>query len=66
MIGPIDPVGSSETDSIRLGNLEELCQAVMEILIDIKDVAKNQSRYEHSMRKAGIVAAQFINEVKQL
>lgn len=61
LVGKINPVGESNTDSERFENLKLLCDLVEELLIGITDVAnENKDRYESSMKRAGDYAQNFL------
>ena len=61
LIGPIDPVGVTETDNERFENLKAQCQLVDELIMRIQYVANtNINRPECSMKRAGEYAAKFL------
>lgn len=57
--GAIDPVGCSRTDEDRYDNLEDTILLMNCLIEDLASVAKNRTRYEASMKKAGEKAYQF-------
>ena len=59
LIGPIEPVGSSQVDEKRYENLEAHIDLLYALLTDLQDVSKEADRVEHSMKKAGAKAARF-------
>lgn len=64
LVGPIKPVGSSETDSVRFENLKILTALVENLIMDINDVGfENQGSQFASMKKAGEYATDFINRI---
>lgn len=60
LTGKIEPVGESHTDDKRLENLKETVVIVEQLLNDIYQVAKNESRHEHSMKVAGKYAREYL------
>jgi len=65
LIGSINPIGESNTDSKRFENLKEMTELVQELLSDISRVASYKNQYEHSVKKAGEYAYKFLKEVKE-
>ena len=65
LIGDIDPVGETNEDEERFGNLEDMCALVAGLLFEIKRVSGNADRSEGSMRRAGKYAQVFLNDVKE-
>ena len=66
VIGPISPAGESHIDSVRYDNLRATTELVELLLIDISHVARHKDRQEASMRKAGIHAQEFMDEMKDV
>ena len=64
LIGKVEPVGETETDSVRLGNLEELCGLMDKLLYDIILVAGQKDCPEYSRKKAGEFAYKYLQEIK--
>ena len=62
LIGPVMPVGSSHVDDVRFYNLVELVSLLDKLLYDINQVAKNKTRHEHSMKKAGELASSKLDD----
>mgnify|MGYP006424426257 CR=1 FL=1 len=62
--GKIDLVGSSHIDKERFKNLENMCELVNELLVDINRVAADKENHQHSVQKAGCYAAGFLKELK--
>jgi hypothetical protein len=61
LVGPIGPVGETNADTERFGNLEAMTELVGMLLTDIADVARhNKDRIEHTMNKAGKHAHAFL------
>lgn len=65
LCGMINPQGESNIDAVRYENLEQTIDVVERLINDIVRVAENQKRPEHSMRKAGIRADEFLMQLKQ-
>jgi len=63
LIGPIDPVGESRTDEKRFQNLKQHCELIELLVQEVEVVAMNQTRVEHSMRKAGEFAAHYLRDL---
>jgi hypothetical protein len=63
LVGPIDPVGESNTDDIRFENLKIMTELVDELLTDIDHVASNRDRAEYSMKRAGEHASKFYDDL---
>lgn len=59
LVGPIRPVGKTETDEIRFENLKTMCDLVNALLTDIDSVAMCAHRSEFSVSRAGKYAADF-------
>ena len=62
LIGPIDPVGESHTDGMRLENLAVMTDLIERLLLDVGGVVPNKARIEFSLRRAGEHAAEFMYE----
>lgn len=61
LIGPIDPVGSSDKDEVRFENLEAMCKLVTKLVQGIDRVYyENKGRSEHSIKKAADFAKNFL------
>lgn len=66
LIGNIEPIGETNTDAQRLENLKETIYLTNRLINDILEVAKNQTRQEYSILKAGIEAQIFKNDLRDL
>lgn len=65
LVGPIDPAGDASIDPDRLENLKALCDLTELFLVDINHIAVHNSHsHEHSVKKAGDYASQFLRDVK--
>lgn len=62
LIGPIDPVGETNTDNKRFENLKVMCDLVDKLLTDIDRVIPNKRRAEYSMKRAGEYASDFFDK----
>ena len=60
LIGNIQPIGAAHIDEERLKNLKETIDLVELLLSDISNVAREASRQEASMKKAGIYAKEYL------
>lgn len=65
LIGPVLPVGETHTDERRYENLEKMIELANLLLWDIREVSKNKDRHEASMKKAGTLADEFLNSIKE-
>lgn len=65
LIGSIDPVGESHTDSKRYENLEKMIELADLLIADIHGVTGNHSRHEFSMNKSGSRARGFIEHIRR-
>lgn len=63
IVGPIEPVGCSNTDEKRLENLKLLTSVVGRLLNDIDSVAMCKNNYQHSMQVCGQWASDFQDEI---
>lgn len=64
LVGPVDPVGETNTDNARLENLKALIELVDTLVGDIDKVASNKTKPEYSMKRAGDFADQFIGDLQ--
>lgn len=66
LIGPIKPVGKTQTDEERYENLLDMISVADCLLYDINDVAReNKDRQEFSMKLAGKKADRFLKSIKE-
>lgn len=63
LLGEINPVGEYNEDNERFDNLEETIDLTRKLIYNIREVSFNKTRYEHSMREAGVKAQSFMNEL---
>ena len=61
LIGKIKPVGKTETDGIRLDNLEQMIATVDILLDDILEVATLSDKPEYSVSRAGKRAEDYLS-----
>ena len=67
LVGEIKPVGSSETDTVRLENLENMIELVECLMKDIVDVSYMSKHYwEASIINASKVSNDFIKVVSEM
>ena len=60
LVGPIEPVGETNTDNERFENLENMTALLDCLMADVADIARfNKDREEYSMNKAGKHAHSF-------
>lgn len=63
LIGNIRPVGESNTDAERFGNLKEMCSLVEMLIMDIVDMEfDNRDDKQGSVRKCCDYASKFLDE----
>jgi len=60
LIGPIEPVGDSHTDSVRLINLRTHLELVEQLISDIENACKDKESHESSVKQSGLLANKFI------
>ena len=65
LVGPIEPVGETEMDHVRLGNLRKMIAVTNMLLFQIDAVVHYKENYQASMKKAGSTADQFMKEIKE-
>lgn len=53
LVGAIEPVGETHTDSERLDNLKFMTALVDELLADLNDISGYRVCHEYSKKKAG-------------
>lgn len=64
LIGPVEPIGETYEDNRRYKNLEELIKLVDHLLYNIDVVATGKDRVEYSIKRAGVLADEFLKDVK--
>ncbi len=63
--GEIRPIGETNTDSKRFENLQNLCALTESLLIEISKVSRDfKDKHEFSMKRAGNLAAIFMESLK--
>ncbi len=63
LTGSIYPVGEAHTDDDRFENLKEMAWLIERLLQDIHVVSESANRHEHSMKRAGEFAKDFLKEI---
>jgi len=63
LIGPVDPIGETQTDDIRSKNLGEMIDLVDRLITDIVKVASYKTRAEYSMNRSGKRASEFLDDL---
>jgi hypothetical protein len=63
LVGPIQPVGETQTDEKRLENLKEMADLVDKLIRDIAEVSSRKDSPEYSVSKAGKYADKFLTEL---
>lgn len=65
LVGPINPIGSTNEDNIRLSNLSNMMLLVKGLLKEIKDVSHSKNSQAYSVARAGKAAGEFLEELKE-
>jgi len=64
LVGPIEPIGETNTDNERFENLKVMTDVVDSLLSDIDRVAmNNKDRVEYSRKRAGQYASDFFDRI---
>lgn len=63
LIGPINPIGDSSIDELRFQNLKHMTILVDKLIAEIDIIASNKTRPEFSMKRAGVFADKFLNDL---
>ena len=63
LVGPIDPIGETNSDANRFANLQVMTNLVDKLIGDIDRVASNKDRAEYSIQKAGKYANKFMDDL---
>lgn len=63
LVGAIEPVGETHSDSQRFENLRAMTALVDELVNDLNDVSRNSVCHEHSKKKAGEFARGFLKTI---
>jgi hypothetical protein len=64
LVGPVQPTGDSGEDVRRLGNMKALIGLMEDLMVDVLAAAKCADQYQDSMRRIGVVARDFVNEMR--
>lgn len=64
LIGPIQPIGETNADKIRLANLEATTELIDCLLFEVQRVAAHAGRPEKSMSKAGQDAQRYLLSIR--
>lgn len=63
LIGPINPIGETNTDNERFENLKAMCELVNELITGIDAVAYNHKNApEYSRKRAAHYASEFLTK----
>jgi hypothetical protein len=65
IVGPINPVGKTEADDVRLESLELTIGLIDALLIDIRYVASYKDCEEFSRSRAGKRAENFLKDIRE-
>ena len=67
LVGPIHPIGESNTDNDRFENLKVMTELIDQLLANVDDVAYNyENSHQDSMKRASALAIKFQNNMKIL
>jgi len=66
LIGPIEPVGETNTDNARFENLVNMIDLMENMLADIADVAERETAPEYSVSRAGKEARKFLKSLGEI
>jgi len=64
LIGPVHPIGETNSDHDRLNNLGEMMDVAKNLIEEIRRVAENKGAPEHSVNLAGKAASKFLENFK--
>jgi len=64
LTGEIEPLGCASRDPERLQNLKEITDLTEQLVQYIHSVSRHESRQEHSIKLAGKLARECIDEIK--
>jgi hypothetical protein len=64
LVGPIDPIGETNTDNTRFENLKALTMLVDRLVSDIDQVSTEKDRNEYSVQRAGQFAEDFLGSLE--
>ncbi len=60
LVGPISPVGGTNTDDERFENLKVMTELVDKLITDISNVSAYEYSHEYSSKRAGEFARDFL------
>jgi hypothetical protein len=63
LLGPIKPVGETNTDEKRLDNLSATLDLIDCLLEDVQDITRYKDSHEYSRAKAGKKAADYLRSL---
>lgn len=64
LIGPVNPVGCSQSDAVRLENVKVLTALVDSLLTDIDGIAMSyKDSHEHSVKLIGQHCSGFLDQI---
>ena len=64
LIGPIEPVGDSNIDRERLGNLKEYILVVDDVITELFQISNRyKNNHQHSMKLASATAYDFLKDL---
>lgn len=65
LIGPIDPIGETNTDNARLDNLVEFMILTQKMVQKVKEISRNQNRVEYSIKRTGEYAEHCLKHIRE-
>lgn len=60
LLGAIEPIGESNADEKRFHNLQVTTKLIDKLVFDVAAVAKDKGSYQHSVKKTGVFASEFL------
>ena len=64
LVGPVTAVGESHEDTMRFANLVALTELVEGLLHEINRAASAANNHQDSMKKIGVYARSFLNDMR--
>ena len=66
LIGEINSVGDSYEDAIRLKNLKEFKEIILELIQDLIDESRKNNRPQWSHQESGLCALTTLSDIRML
>lgn len=65
LTGPIYPAGFSHIDENQFENLKVKCEIIDHLVLQVQEVSRLKDRTEHSIKKSGEYAHEFLRDIKE-